>query len=144
MRGEFLYVGSKLLDAARRLALTWMPLGQDMDPGMIWELQPFPQSTTVMFYKIRNVERNEFLYVGSKLLEGTRRYALTWTGNPNQDPAFMWELLPGKISGIEIRNCHENEFLAIGRDTLDDKRRYAFTSSERYGSMSTWDIKMIE
>jgi len=42
---------------------------------------------------IKNTVLDELLYVGSKKLDPNRRFALTWTGEPNQDPAMLWELV---------------------------------------------------
>ena len=109
---EQLYVGSSLLDASRRHALTWT--GQPhQDPAMAWELlpvQPVEYARTherkkgrgvdtdavtaanSNAYRIRNVSTGEFLYTGSNMLDANRRHALTWVGNPNKDPAMVWEL----------------------------------------------------
>ena len=45
--------------------------------------------------RIRNCATSELLYTGSKLLDPHRRYALTWTGAPQEDPAMLWELVLG-------------------------------------------------
>jgi hypothetical protein len=31
-------------------------------------------------FKIRNAEKGEYLYTGSSMLDGQRRYAVTWVG----------------------------------------------------------------
>lgn len=42
--------------------------------------------------KIRHRQTNELLYVGSKMLYGSNRHALTWTGAHNGDPAMLWDI----------------------------------------------------
>ena len=98
-RGEYLYVGSKLLDPDRRLALTWVGDAND-DEAMLWDIVPAPGGQNsregVSFppiCRIRNAATDEYLYVGSSMLDAARRYALTWVGEANSDPAMVWEIV---------------------------------------------------
>lgn len=98
-RGEYLYVGSKLLDPDRRLALTWVGDAND-DEAMLWDIVPAPGGQNARegvsfppICRIRNAATDEYLYVGSSMLDAARRYALTWVGEANSDPAMVWEFV---------------------------------------------------
>lgn len=78
-------------------------------------------------FRIRNYQQDELLYAGSKMLDTDRRYALTWTGEPNKDPAMVWELTSDGSGRYRILNPSTGEFLCTGWKMLDKLRRYAFT-----------------
>jgi hypothetical protein len=125
--GEFLYCGSKTLDEERRHVLTWIGKAND-DPAMNWEPVPVTDKNNITGYKLKN-NRGEFLYVGSKCLDDSRRYALTWVGNAYDDPAMLWKLVPEdkERALFRIRNIRTGEYLYVGSKTLDSQRRLALT-----------------
>ena len=118
-RGEFLYAGSSRLDASRRHALTW--IGSDNgDPAMRWEL--IPRGETGSFL-IRNAKLNEYLYTGSSTLDSRSRYALTWVGEANEDPAMMW-CIPALQPPVRAREA-THPFSPTARSTLSESRKLA-------------------
>lgn len=99
---EFLYCGSRTLDASRRHVLTWIG-DHNEDPAMIWEILPqysnyYPQRSdegivfSLPFYKIRHLQSGEYLYAGSNVFSPTERFALTWIGDIGDGPNALWRL----------------------------------------------------
>lgn len=71
----------------------------------------------------------EDLYLGSKVLDPSRRFALTWIG---RDSEFgkKWELVsanPSNPNLVRIRNVDYDEFLYVASKVLDEQRRLALS-----------------
>lgn len=126
---ELLYVGSKQLDQDRRCALTWTGR-PNQDPAMVWQVSTSTASEPAAGTRrisIRNVQTDEYLYAGSKMLDPARRHALTWTGTPVKDPASTWELIAMPNGRHLIKNTVLDELLYVGSKKLDPNRRFALT-----------------
>jgi len=70
--GEYLYVGSMLLDLDRARVLTWVGDHND-DPAMIWAITPVENETETQSFTVRHVQRNDLLCVGADTLDEKRR-----------------------------------------------------------------------
>jgi hypothetical protein len=68
--GEYLYVGSRLLDLDRARVLTWVG-DHNGDPAMIWAITPVENET--QSFTVRHVQRNELVCVGADTLDEKRR-----------------------------------------------------------------------
>ena len=101
---------------------------QKMDVTEISCRQVKPQERKVdSYYHIENCSTGELLYVGSKLLDENRRYALTWMGDPNEDPAFVWKITEKTKGFHHIENKQTGELLYVGSKMLDASKRHAVT-----------------
>ena len=92
---ELLYVGSKHLDPNRRYALTWAG-NAERDTAAMWMIEDVGarvEGEKGHLVRLKNVGVGEYLYCGSSMLDDSQRLVLTWTGNPNTDPAMVWSLL---------------------------------------------------
>ena len=87
---ELMYVGSRALDASRRRVVTWVGGGDVEGDAAVWELcrAEGPPNR----FRLRNMDTNEYLYVGSNTLDAENRLALTWIGNINDDPSAVWTI----------------------------------------------------
>jgi hypothetical protein len=70
--GEYLYVGSMLLDLDRARVLTWVGDHND-DPAMIWAITPVEKENETQSFTVRHVQRNELLCVGADTLDEKHR-----------------------------------------------------------------------
>lgn len=143
--GEFLYVGSNMLDDGRRHVLTWIGGGAVDGPGGQWELIPADDLGGSPLFRVRNVGQQEFLYVGSNTLPcGQRRRVLTWIGGGNvEGGAGVWEVCPVGGSTFKLRNYEKGEYLYVGSSSLDASRRFALTwigGGEIEGDAGLWWI----
>ena len=140
--GELLYVGSKTLDEDRRYALTWTGIPNN-DPAFHWKIISKPKNSYVY---IENKQTGELLYVGSKMLDDSRRHALTWRGSPNNDPAMRWKLIDVGDCKFMIEN-NNMEILCTGDDLLDPDRRRVYTVKRKGEEYKThahlWHLKDV-
>ena len=122
--GEYLYTSGKMLSDSRRYLLTW---GGKSDPStdtdMHWRIEHFGE-----YVGIKSILRDEWMYSSGTMLEGQRRYALTWkkAGDPESDPSMRW-IVKDFGDYVGIKSVYHNEWLYAGSGKLDDDRRYALT-----------------
>ena len=80
------------------------------------------------------------------MLDNSRRHALTWRGNPNNDPAMRWKLIDVGDCKFMIEN-NNREILCTGDDLLDPYRRRVYTvkrKGEEYKMHAhLWHLKEV-
>ena len=79
---EFLYVGGSKLDEERRHVVTRVGGGEVNGNGAIWEIihEGGGEDEEGVVVRLRNLMMQEWMYVGSNLLDENRRFVLTWIG----------------------------------------------------------------
>ena len=140
---EWLYAGEPNIGQYRRRVLSWSGSGTPAnDKTMRWEIRSFGD-----YSGIRSIKHNEWLYVGKPMLDGNRRFALTWNGDgdPSNEVTMRWEIRSfGNYSGL--RSIKHNEWLYVGAPKLDENRRYALTWNKEPDTPSKsefmrWEIR---
>lgn len=86
--------------------------------------------------RIRNVSSGEFLYTGSKKLDPSRRHALTWCGEANDDPAMLWEMIEAvQLHSLESVWTKQRIEARKGSPAVDSRDRLSWDA----GLGLTWE-----
>ena len=93
---KLLHAGSEFLDPSRRYV--WVGHAEK-DLAATWFIENIKSASASgggggggRLIRLRNAKFGEYLYCGSKKLEGGQRVVLTWKGKANSDPAMVWRV----------------------------------------------------